>query len=853
MKQTESKPNIPLTYISLFSSAGVGCYGFKMNGFECIATNELLERRLNIQKINKKCKYDSGYISGDITLAETQEKVLREVRRWEKLEQIQDVDVVIATPPCQGMSVANHKKTSTEIVRNSLVIESIKMVNKIRPKFFIFENVQKFLTTPCTDTDGVEKPIKTAIEFNLGSKYSIFHKVINFKNYGSKSSRTRTLVIAVRNDLANYISPIDLFPDYRKEVTLKQTIGSLGSLKVMGQISEEDFYHSFRSYEPRMREWIHGLKQGQSAFDNEDIKKRPHKIINGKVVPNVNKNGDKYTRQFWNKVAPCIHTRNDQLASQGTVHPVDDRVFSIRELMRMMTVPDSFQWVSKSLHQLNCLSAEEKQRLYKSEEINIRQSLGEAVPTSIFDGIAKKIRQNLNFNRLSLSEIKKKISNDSFLNFNSLTSYISQNPENLDTSTLSKIAELSNALRVDRAAFFTNKSIVTKIIQELPTFSDKDSIRILEPSVGVGNFIQAIIKNYSNIPNVIIDVVDIDPSAISIFNILKGNMSIPKNVTINSIQDDFLLHNFDCKYDLVIGNPPFGKPSQMHKDIILQYKDQVHNSKTDNLFSFFIEKSLSLSDNVSLIMPKAVINAPEFEKTRELLEKKHISCIVDFGEHGFEDVKIETISMLTMKYKRTATTKVISFVDNSSTEVLQSYICDNKYPYWVIYRNSDFDRVANSLDFNIFNVYRDRQITNAHLSNSGNIRVLRSRNISDDGTKIMNLEGYDKYIAPDVSVPKLKVMEFKDRSNVYLSPNMTYKPRVAKKPKGVIVNGSVAILIPKDPLLKLTKSEMKYFSTPEYRKFYSIARNRQTRSLNIDNSSVFFFGIKKRGIGNNVK
>lgn len=42
-----------LTYISLFSSAGVGCFGFKQNGFECIATNELIERRLNIQKINK--------------------------------------------------------------------------------------------------------------------------------------------------------------------------------------------------------------------------------------------------------------------------------------------------------------------------------------------------------------------------------------------------------------------------------------------------------------------------------------------------------------------------------------------------------------------------------------------------------------------------------------------------------------------------------------------------------------------------------------------------------------------------------------------------------------------------------
>ena len=33
-----------LTYISLFSSAGVGCYGFKTEGFECVATNEQLPK-----------------------------------------------------------------------------------------------------------------------------------------------------------------------------------------------------------------------------------------------------------------------------------------------------------------------------------------------------------------------------------------------------------------------------------------------------------------------------------------------------------------------------------------------------------------------------------------------------------------------------------------------------------------------------------------------------------------------------------------------------------------------------------------------------------------------------------------
>ena len=63
------------TYISLFSSAGVGCYGFKENGFECIATSELIKSRIDIQKFNKKCKYQSGYICGDITDNSIQNKI----------------------------------------------------------------------------------------------------------------------------------------------------------------------------------------------------------------------------------------------------------------------------------------------------------------------------------------------------------------------------------------------------------------------------------------------------------------------------------------------------------------------------------------------------------------------------------------------------------------------------------------------------------------------------------------------------------------------------------------------------------------------------------------------------------
>ena len=72
------------TYISLFSSAGVGCYGFKLEGFDCVATNELIPRRLDIQRYNHKCKYESGYICGDITDDSIKNILYSQIDLWKK-------------------------------------------------------------------------------------------------------------------------------------------------------------------------------------------------------------------------------------------------------------------------------------------------------------------------------------------------------------------------------------------------------------------------------------------------------------------------------------------------------------------------------------------------------------------------------------------------------------------------------------------------------------------------------------------------------------------------------------------------------------------------------------------------
>lgn len=830
-----------MTYISLFSSAGVGCYGFKMEGFECVATNELIERRLNVQRANKKCKYDSGYICGDVTNAATKDLLYAEIDRWKKKEKMKRVDVVIATPPCQGMSVANHKKNDREIVRNSLVVESIKIIQEIHPRFFVFENVPAFMKTICTDLDGMDKPIADAISNNLGSDYSYTSRIINFKNYGACSSRTRTVVIGVSRDYADEVSPYELYPELLPERTLRQVIGDLRPLTIWGEIDENDIYHAFRTYPEYMRSWIHDLKEGQSAFDNEDDDKKPHQIIDGRIVLNQRKNADKYQRNYWDKVGPCVHTRNDQLASQNTIHPADDRVFSIRELMRMMTVPPEFKWTEDDYASLNALTTEEKARFLKREEIKIRQSLGEAVPTAIFKGIAKNIRTVLEHTPVNSSAINKIVANYNFNDVDELIQFIEVNPMNLSVSALSRIAELSNTRRTDDGAFYTNKALITEMIKHLPD-GEKDEIHILEPSAGVGNFIPLIWKKYEG-KHIILDLVDIDPHSSRLSSVLLKKYGIPANCTINYIVDDFLLHQFDQHYDIVIGNPPFFKMKSNDR-LLKKYQEAAINKGTTNICSFFLDKVIQLADYVSIVFPKFILNTPEFKVSREHLSAKSIECIVDFGEKGFPGVLIETIALFINNNASPKNTRVISVTNNIDIIQKQDYIFDKALPYWIIYRNDAFDTVCTKMDFDKFTVFRDRQITNHHLKANGEIRVLKSRNISDDGQEIIDIDGYDAFM-DTVDARTLSVYDYIDRDDVYLTPNMTYRPRVMRKPKGIIVNGSVAILIPKEPM-ELTDEQCRYYSSKEYRTFYQIARNYQTRSLNVDSCSVFFYGVLRK-------
>ncbi|PUD71574.1 DNA cytosine methyltransferase [Helicobacter pylori] len=423
--------NQTLTYISLFSGAGVGCYGLLEEGFECVATNEILEKRLNIQRINNKCKLDESYISGDIKKPETKEKILKQIGFYSKKFGNDRVDLVVATPPCQGMSVANHKKKNDEIKRNSLVVESIDLIKQIKPRFFILENVPSFYKTGCIDKNDNLLEIGSMIEQNLSGDYILYDEVINFKNFGANSSRTRTLVIGVCKEFKDFISALEFFPDFKQEKTLKEVIGSLKPLS-WGEYDSADFYHSFRTYPKHMQEWIKDLKEGQSAFENVQdaisdlaylcsnerafesdylnpiqsnyqalMRKDSPKLYNHQATNHsqaaleklklINKEQGKeclpknlhgkqqfkstWGRLNWNKISPTIDTRFDTPSNGTNSHPELHRSITPREAARIQSFSDNY--------------------IFYGNKTSVCKQIGNAVPPLLALALGKAILKNL--------------------------------------------------------------------------------------------------------------------------------------------------------------------------------------------------------------------------------------------------------------------------------------------------------------------------------------------------------------------------------------------------------------------------------------------------------------------------
>ena len=346
--------------ISLFSGAGIGEFYLHRIGIDVVVANELIPKRAELHSFfYPSCEM----VNADIT----QECVQNEIIRIGKEH---DIRMVIATPPCQGLSTAGSNRTESSLFndpRNFLILSAINIVDALQPDYFLIENVPRFQKM-IFPYEGKTVKLHELLQLKYGDRYEIDYDVFNAADYGVPQTRHRIVYRMWRKGL-NWELPIK-----EKAITLFEAIGDLPSIE-SGEISDIK-NHVARLHPKNHIDCMKYTPTGKSAFKNEFH--FPKKADGSKI----NGYGNCYKRMRWDVPAPTITMRNEIISSQENVHPgrplangcwSDARVLTLRELLIVSSLPPD---IDKPLF---------------VTETAFRQVIGEGIPPLMLEKIMKGI------------------------------------------------------------------------------------------------------------------------------------------------------------------------------------------------------------------------------------------------------------------------------------------------------------------------------------------------------------------------------------------------------------------------------------------------------------------------------
>jgi len=191
--------------ISLFSGAGGMDVGFKEAGFNVVAAIEIDKHACETFRANHP---KTKLLEGDIDTC------------GEELYAYRGIDVVFGGPPCQGFSVAG--KMDPEDPRSKLIFSFCNVVEKVKPKSFVMENVKAL--GALSKFEAVRAALISRFQ---KAGYAVTLHILNSKDFGVPQSRERIFFIGVRKE----ISPVSTsnFRKYRKTApTLREVLVPLG-------------------------------------------------------------------------------------------------------------------------------------------------------------------------------------------------------------------------------------------------------------------------------------------------------------------------------------------------------------------------------------------------------------------------------------------------------------------------------------------------------------------------------------------------------------------------------------------------------------------------------------------------
>lgn len=296
--------------MDLFSGAGGFLLGFEKEGFDIILSTDFDEDCEKVHKINRP---NIPFVRADIRTL-SNEKI-------DELLNGQTVDVLIGGPPCQGFSTIGNRVSSDPErrtkydPRNDLFREYIRILNHLKPKVFVMENVKGIKTRDGgTIFEEIQRQFKeTGYDFNCIT--------LNAADYGVPQYRERVFFYGTRIGV-DFEAPIPTHGENRNPYNI--VLDAIGDLANKGE--------EVSNHVP--------LKHGEKNI------RRYQLIPEGGRLPENDLPADLYRKNFGNTFKRLDRNKPSLTMVPGhnafPIHPWLDRSLTVREAARIQTFPDDY-------------------------------------------------------------------------------------------------------------------------------------------------------------------------------------------------------------------------------------------------------------------------------------------------------------------------------------------------------------------------------------------------------------------------------------------------------------------------------------------------------------------------------
>jgi DNA (cytosine-5)-methyltransferase 1 len=348
LRNNIQKTNRP-KLIECFCGAGGLALGFVRAGFETIYAFDNDSACVNTYTSNL------GYHSFVRDATQVTKKSIEKDLGYK----LPEIDVVSGGPPCQGFSV--QRRGDDNDSRNNLVLEFIRLVCEIMPKYFVMENVGGLLSIRGrTFLAEIAKKC-------LANNYRLHIAKLNAFEYGVPQIRKRVILVG-ESDSNN---PSFTFPDPNRD-KIKKPLTVRDAIYDLMDKNEKDVpnHKADRLSEINLKR-IRSLKPGQSRDSlPEELQ------LNCHINNSTHRHLDVYGRMSWDFPSPTITARFDSFSRGKFGHPELNRSITLREGARLQTFPDYFK--------------------FAGTKVEVAKQIGNAVPPLLALALGKQILKYLN-------------------------------------------------------------------------------------------------------------------------------------------------------------------------------------------------------------------------------------------------------------------------------------------------------------------------------------------------------------------------------------------------------------------------------------------------------------------------